>query len=126
MKMKKTINVGSKKPIYISYDTDNIKDWCFICGNSLVRDIDSKEIYYEKYGNCCHTCNAKAQNVVKICSSIDRLKNKISHIEMGKLPKDMKGFSQDEIKAGLNLCQRDLKDAILELREIEPTHPYLE
>ena len=124
--MEKTINIGStRKPLFAKYDTDNIKDRCFICGVDIIRGKEDREIYYEKYGNCCHKCNARASEVVSICSAIDRLRNKISSIKSGKLSKDMKDFTEEEIQARLKLCEKDLKSELSDLAQIEPTHPYL-
>ena len=123
--MEKTINIGGRKPIMVKYDTDNIKNICFICGNTLFIGKQNREDYYEQYGNCCHKCSSRAGQVVSICSSIDRLRNRISSILSGRLPKDMKDFTEEEIKVRVDTYKKDLKNEESSLRSIEPTHPYL-
>ncbi len=60
--MLKTINVGTKKKIRLStYDTDWIKNRCFICG----KEFQNTEKDYEIKGNCCTECNVRIDEKIQ-------------------------------------------------------------
>jgi len=60
--MNKTIDIGVKKSVMFEYNTDNIKNSCFICG----KKINNSEDYYELYGNCCRECGGLAEKRIKV------------------------------------------------------------
>ena len=119
--MIKTKNIGGLKPLLVKYDTNNIKNRCFICG----KYINNSEELYEERGNCCSECSGRAGRVVELVSRIDNLRNKITNIKSGKLPKDMKDFTDKEIKARVDLYEKDLDEALKDLKYVDSTHPYI-
>jgi len=54
--MFKVINAGVGKEMFLVYNTNNIKNKCFICG----AEIKNSPKRYEIYGNSCGRCSRSA------------------------------------------------------------------
>jgi hypothetical protein len=117
--MLKTINVGSnRKSLLVNYNTNNIKDRCFICGKEGIHGKTNPEIYYENFGNCCHSCNSKADKTVKLNSNIDSCINKIKNINKFPPLKVYAEMTEEWKKKTIKELQEKIKDLTSELKRI--------
>ena len=55
--MFKVINAGVGKEMFLVYNTNDIKNKCFICG----AEIKNSPKRYETYGNSCEHCSHSAE-----------------------------------------------------------------
>jgi hypothetical protein len=116
--MEKTINVGNKKVVLVTYNTNNIKTRCFICGGDLFIGKNTPEEYCEQNGNCCHACSARASRVVGLEAQIERKLTRLKALISGKAKRNGQLMTPEERKAEQKWVGLDVQSLRRELSKI--------